>query len=234
MDPDERPGSPPLGRAVVEWAQQLTRRPGAWLAVVLAAGGSALVAGTWLVAQLSWQGRLRTLEAELTFLRRTRQVDLPQLVTDLERLAGPAADRLDLRDLRQRHATLQRDHKAALDALTALRRARRLEERFTLTAGTSKDLLESKVPLSLEGVEAGGARVALAGAPASLWRPGDFRDLNFGGGRYRLTLESLPDNPGGRGTFRLDALLDGAPAPPAATLPTPGGTAPAPEPLPPP
>ena len=43
----------------------ISRRPSAWLAVALAASGSALVAGTWLVAQLSWQARLRTLEAEL-------------------------------------------------------------------------------------------------------------------------------------------------------------------------
>jgi hypothetical protein len=212
---------PPLRRRVLERFNGLGRRPGAWLAVALAAGGSALVAATWLLAQLSWESRLRSLEAELTFWRRTRQVDLPRLVADLERLAGPAADRLDLRDLQQRHATLERDHKVALNALAALRRARRLEERFTLTAGASKDLLQGKVPLTLEGVEAGGARVALAGAPASLWRPGDFRDLNFGGGRYRLTLESLPDDPGGRGTFRLDALLDGGTAP--VPVPLPGG-----------
>lgn len=176
------------------------------------------MAGTWLVAQLSWQGHLRSLEAELSFLRRTRQVDVPRLLQDLERLAGPAADRLALQELRQRHATLQREHQSTVEALAALRRSRRLEERFSLTAGTPRQLLEGKVPLLLEGVEAGGAQVSLAGAPASLWRPGDFRDLNFGGGRYRLTLEAIPEGAGGQANFRLDALLD-SPVPSVATPP---------------
>ena len=180
--------------------------PVAWLALALA-GGSALVSATWLVAQLSWQGRLRTLEAELTLLRRTRQIDVPRLLSDLERLAGPVQDRLAFQTLQQRHSALEREHRSTLQALEALRRSRRLEERFTLSAGTPREVLEGKVPLQLEGVEAGGARVGLAGAPASLWRTGDFRDLNFGGGRYRLTLEAIP-GAGGQATFRLDALLD--------------------------
>jgi hypothetical protein len=176
------------------------------LALALA-GGSALVAATWLVAQVSWQGRLRTLEAEVSLLRRTRQIDVPRLLNDLERLAGPAEERLAYQDLKQRHTALEREHRSTHQALEALRRSRRLEERFTLSAGTPRELLEGKVPLQLDGVEAGGARVGLAGAPASLWRPGDFRDLNFGGGRYRLTLEAIP-GAGGQAAFRLDALLD--------------------------
>jgi hypothetical protein len=182
------------------------RTPAAWLALALA-GGSALVTATWLVAQVSWQGRLRTLEAEVSLLRRTRQIDVPRLLNDLERLAGPAEERLAYQDLKQRHTALEREHRSTLQALEALRRSRRLEERFTLSGGTPRELLEGKVPLQLEGVEAGGARVGLAGAPASLWRPGDFRDLNFGGGRYRLTLEAIP-GAGGQAAFRLDALLD--------------------------
>jgi hypothetical protein len=196
--------------------QPLHRRSmpkGLWLA--LAAGSSALVAATWLVAQLSWQGRVRALEAEVHLLRRTRELDLPQLLNDLQRVAGPAADRLALQTLRERQARLERDHKAALAALQALRRGRRLEERFTLPAGASKELLEGKARLTLEAAEANGARVSLAGAPASLWRPGDFRDLNFGGGPYRLTLEERPDGMDGKATFRLDALVDTvAPLPP--------------------
>ena len=182
------------------------RTPAAWLALALA-GGSALVTATWLVAQVSWQGRLRTLEAEVSLLRRTRQIDVPRFLNDLERLAGPAEERLAYQDLKQRHTALEREHRSTLQALEALRRSRRLEERFTLSGGTPRELLEGKVPLQLEGVEAGGARVGLAGAPASLWRPGDFRDLNFGGGRYRLTLEAIP-GAGGQAAFRLDALLD--------------------------
>jgi hypothetical protein len=191
-----------------------------WVVFGLAAGSSALVAATWLVAQMSWQGRLRTLEAEVSFLRRTRQIDVPRLLKDLERLAGPAEERLALQDLRQRHATLEREHRSTLQALQALRQSRRLEERFTLSAGTPMELLEGKVPLEMEGVEAGGARVSLAGAAASLWRPGDFRDLNFGGGRYRLTLEAIPSGAGGQADFRLDALIDSAVVP-SATAPAP-------------
>ncbi|MFN9546383.1 MAG: hypothetical protein ACK6AD_04825 [Cyanobacteriota bacterium] len=186
-------------------------------AIALAAGGAALVAATWLVAQFSWQGRLRALEAEVSFLRRTRQVDLPRLLRDLERLAGPAADRLALRELERRHASLKREHKAALEALAALRRGRRLEERFHLPVGGSREMLGGKVPLVLEGVRQDGALVGLAGAEATLWRPGDFRDLNFGGGRYRLTLEELSRTPGAPVGFRLDALLDSPrPTAPAA------------------
>jgi hypothetical protein len=195
---------------------------GLWVA--LAAGGSALVAATWLVAQLSWQSRLRALEAEVDMLRRTRQVDLPQLLIDLRRVAGPAAERLALEQLRERHALLERDHKAALAALTALRRSRRLEDRFTLPVGSSKALLAGKVRLALEGVEAGTARVSLAGAPASLWRPGDYRDLNFGGGLYRLSLEPLAAGLGNKATFRLDALLDSGTALPPRPERPPGPT----------
>jgi len=199
--------SPP-SRTLNERLSALSQRPGAWLAVALAAGGAALVAGTWMVAQVSWQGRLRTLEAEVGLLRSTRQVDLPRLLNDLQRVAGPAADRLALQELKQREAILDRKYRTVLQDLQALRRSRRLEERFSLTAGTPKELLQGKVPLLLEGVEAGGAQVSLAGAPASRWRPGDFRDLNFGGGRYRLTLEAIPDGAGGQADFRLDALVE--------------------------
>lgn len=184
------------------------------MALALAlAGGSALVAGTWVVAQLSWQARLRTLESELNLLRRTQQVDVPRLLNDLSRLAGPAQDRLAFNDLKQRHAALEREHKSTLNALQALRRSRRLEERFSLSTGTPKDLLGGKVPLQLEGVEASGARVSLAGGPVGLWRAGEFRDLNFGGGRYRLTLEAIPTGAGGQAEFRLDALLDSPASP---------------------
>lgn len=185
--------------------------------MALTAGGAALVAATWLVAQLSWQARLRALEAEVSFLRGTRQVDLPRLLRDLERLAGPAADRLAFQALEQRHAKLEREHKAALAALDALRRGRRLEERFRLPVGATRDVLGGKVPVTLEGVESAGASVSLAGAQASLWRPGDFRDLNFGGGRYRLTLEDFPKPMGESVGFRVDALLEPAtPLSPAA------------------
>ena len=185
--------------------------------VALTAGGSALVVTTWLVAQLSWQGRLRALEAEVSFLRRTRQVDLPRLLSDLERLAGPAADRLAFLELQKRQSSLRQEHKAAVEALAALRRARRLEERFRLPVGASREMLGGKVPLTLEGVEGEGASVSVAGGEASLWRPGDFRDLNFGGGRYRLTLEDLPGQPGDPVGFRLDALPDPAPPLPPGT-----------------
>lgn len=201
----------------------MKERAAVWWPVALAAGGAALVATTWLVAQLSWQGRLRAMEAEVSFLRRTRQVDLPRLLRDLERLAGPAADRLALQELKQRHATLEREHKVALEALAALRRSRRLEERFSLAAGASRQVLGGKVPLAVEGLKDEGALVSLAGGPASLWRPGDFRDLNFGGGRYRLSLEHLPGTPGDPAGFRLDALLDTASSPPPSPAPsTPG------------
>jgi hypothetical protein len=194
---------------IVETPSPWTRfRP--WLALALA-GGSALMAATWMVAQLSWQGRLRTLEAEVSLLRRTRQIDLARLLNDLERLAGPVEDRLAFQDLKQRHSVLKREHLSTLQALEALRRSRRLEERFTLAAGTPREMLDGKVLLQLDGVEAGGVRVGLAGSPATLWRPGDFRDLNFGGGRFRLTLEAIPEE-GGKAAFRLDALLE----PPAA------------------
>ncbi|MEB3317350.1 MAG: hypothetical protein VKO39_04340 [Cyanobacteriota bacterium] len=170
-----------------------------------------MVAATWLVAQLNWQARVGALEAEVSVLRATRQVDLPRLLRDLERLAGPAADRLALQELRRRQAMLEREHKAALAALDALRRGRRLEERFRLPVGGTRAVLGGKVPVSLEGVEGAGASVSLAGAQATFWRPGDFRDLNFGGGRYRLTLDDFPKQAGDAVGFRVDALLEPAP-----------------------
>ena len=205
--------SPPW-RTLKEQVGAWSRRPGAWLALAIAAGGSALVAATWLVAHHTFEARQRALEAEVSLLRGTRQVDLPRLLNDLQRLAGPAADRLALQDLKQRNAALEQEHKTTVAALEALRQSRRLEERFTLTAGSPRDVLNGKVPVLLEGVQVDGAQVSLAGAPASVWRPGDFRDLNFGGGRFRLTLEAIPKEAGGQANFRLDALV----APPGGTM----------------
>jgi hypothetical protein len=215
---------PPVWRAPLDRLQPPARLSGRWLLVAITAGGAALVAGTWLVAELSLQGRLRALEAEVSLLRGTRQLDVPRLLNDLQRLSGPAADRLDLQDLKQRQAALERDHKAALEELKALRRSRRLEDRFSLSAGGDKELLQGKVPLLLERLEGDGAYVSLAGAPATLWRVNDFRDLNFGGGRFRLTLESLSSAQDRPAVFRLDALLEREPLlPPATAAPGPRG-----------
>lgn len=209
MDASDPPQPPASPQPVAPWRR---RSPSPLWVLALTASASTLVAATWLVAQLSWQGRLRTLEAEVSFLRRTRHVDLARLVRDLERLAGPAADRLALQDLQRRHAALAREHQTTLEGMAALRQARRLEERFQLSMGATRAVLGGKVPVVLEGLEGEGASVSLAGGAASLWRPGDFRDLNFGGGRYRLTLEDRANPSGNGASFRLDALLDPVPS----------------------
>jgi len=179
------------------------------------------VALTWLVAQGALRQQMAAMQGEIDLCRSSRGLNLPVLLKDLNRFAAAAASRQEGERLLQRLAGLEADQGRALAELAQAKRAISPEERFHLASGRSHDLLAGQVAVAVTAVRADGADVGLAGAAAGPWKTGEFRDLRFGEGPYRLKLEATRPNPP-RATFRLEALKDAAKAPvdPGAT-PTP-------------
>lgn len=179
----------------------------------LAGLAAALVAGTWLAARLSLAGQMTAMEREIAFYRSTRRVDIPRLLDEFRTFVGSADRRLELERLKQEHARLQKEHSRTLRQLGELRRTTRLEERFSLAAGRSHTLLRGQLVIGVLAVAPTYADVSLAGAPENGWRVGEFRDLHFGGARYRLLLEGVSAGADPQATFRLDAVpaLPGSP-----------------------
>ena len=183
--PPDRPAGPPRS-----WSGP--GGPWLWLALA-AAGGSALVALTWLVAQGALRQQLATMQSEIDLCRSVRGINLP---------------------VQQRMQGLEADQGRTLAELAEQRRATSPEERFHLASGRSHDLLAGQVAVAVTAVRADGADVALAGAAASPWKTGEFRDLRIGEGPYRLKLEASRPSPP-RATFRLEALKGADTAPKA-------------------
>lgn len=208
--PPDRPAGPPRS-----WSGP--RGPWLWLALA-AAGGSALVALTWLVAQGALRQQLATMQSEIDLCRSVRGINLPVLLKDLNRFAAAAASRQEGERLQQRLQGLEADQGSTLAELAELRRATAPEERFHLASGRSHDLLAGQVAVAVTAVRADGADVALAGAAASPWKTGEFRDLRIGEGPYRLKLEATRPSPP-RATFRLEALKGADTAPKANSQP---------------
>ena len=191
--------------------------PRSWLALA-AAGGSALVALTWLVAQGALRQQMATMQSEIDLCRSVRGINLPVLLKDLNRFAAAAASRQEGERLQQRLQGLEADQGRTLAELAELRRATSPEERFHLASGRSHDLLAGQVAVAVTAVRADGADVALEGAAASPWKTGEFRDLRLGEGPYRLKLEASRPTPP-RATFRLEALKGADTAPKANSQP---------------
>ncbi len=185
--------------------------PRSWLALAAAGGGAALVALTWLVAQGTLRQQMATMQGEIDLCRSSRGLNLPLLLKDLNRFAAAAASRQEGERLQQRLLGLEADQGRALAELAELRRATSPEERFHLASGRSHDLLAGQVAVAVTAVGADGADVGLAGAAASPWKTGEFRDLRFSDGPYRLKLEAIRASPP-RATFRLEALKSAAAA----------------------
>jgi len=184
--------------------------PGPWLAA--AAGGSALVAATWLVAQGALRQQMAAMQGEIDLCRSSRGLNLPVLLKDLNRFAAAAASRQEGERLQQRLLGLEADQNRTLAELAQLKRATSPEERFHLASGHSHDLLAGQVAVTVTAVRVDGADVGLAGTAAGPWKTGEFRDLRFGEGPYRLKLEATRTSPP-RATFRLEALKGAAKAP---------------------
>ena len=204
--PPDQPAGRPRSRSS-PWV------PWLWLAVA-AAAGSALVALTWLVAQGALRQQMATMRAEIDLCRSSRGLNLPVLLKDLNRFAAAAASRQEAERLQQRLLGLEADQSRTLAELAQLRQATSPEERFHLASGQSHDLLAGQVAVVVTAVRANGADVALAGAAASPWQTGEFRDLRIGEGPYRLKLEATRPAPP-RATFRLESLKPAAMSPDA-------------------
>jgi len=172
------------------------------------------VALTWLVSQGALRQQMAAMQGEIDLCRSSRGLNLPALLKDLNRFATAAASRQEGERLQQRLLGLEADQGRTLAELARLRRASSPEERFHLASGRSHDLLAGQVAVAVMAVRADGADVALAGAAASPWKTGEFRDLRIGEGPYRLKLEATRPAPP-RATFRLEALKPVAKAPAA-------------------
>jgi hypothetical protein len=172
------------------------------------------VALTWLVSQGALRQQMAAMQGEIDLCRSSRGLNLPVLLKDLNRFAAAAASRQEGERLQQRLLGLEADQGRTLAELALLRRATSPEERFHLASGRSHDLLAGQVAVAVMAVRADGADVALAGAAASPWKTGEFRDLRIGEGPYRLKLEATRPAPP-RATFRLEALKPAAKAPAA-------------------
>jgi hypothetical protein len=181
-----------------------------WLAAA-AAAGSALVALTWLLAQGTLRQQMAAMQSEIDLCRSSRGLNLPVLLKDLNRFAAAASSRQEGERLKQRLQGLEADQGRALAELAQLKLATSPEERFHLASGRNHDLLAGQVAVAVTAVRVDGADVGLAGAAASPWKIGEFRDLRFGDGPYRLKLEATRASPP-RATFRLEALKSAAKA----------------------
>ena len=127
--PPDRPAGPPRS-----WSGP--GGPWLWLALA-AAGGSALVALTWLVAQGALRQQMATMQSEIDLCRSVRGINLPVLLKDLNRFAAAAASRQEGERLQQRLLGLE----AAVHKMTGLT-ARRfgLAGRGQLRPGTAADV----------------------------------------------------------------------------------------------
>jgi hypothetical protein len=161
---------------------------------------------------------MATMQSEIDLCRSVRGINLPVLLNDLNRFAAAAASRQEGERLQERLQGLEADQGRTLAELAELRRATSPEERFHLASGRSHDLLAGQVAVAVTAVRADGADVALAGAAASPWKTGEFRDLRIGEGPYRLKLEASRPSPP-RATFRLEALKGADTAPKANSQP---------------
>jgi len=197
------------------------RRILGWLTLA-ASTAAALIAGTWVVARWSLHDNLAALEQEVAFHRSTRNIDIPELLGEFRTFVGSANAKLELEKLRKEHARTLAELAKANTMLAELRRTSRLEERFSLEVGQSRTILNGKVVVGLLSVAPTYADVSFAGSPENGWRVGEYRELNFGGTRYRLVLERIPADDQSRVTFRVDALPPGHDP---ATAPSAGSTA---------
>jgi hypothetical protein len=184
------------------------RRALGWLALAGSLGAT-LIAGTWVVARWSLHDRLAALEQEVAFHRSTRNIDIPELLGEFRTFVGSANAKLELEKLRKDHGKTLAELAKANAMLAELRRTSRLEERFSLEVGQSRTILNGKVVVGLLSVAPTYADVSFAGSPENGWRVGEYRELNFGGTRYRLVMERIPADDPSRVTFRVDALPPG-------------------------
>jgi hypothetical protein len=198
------------------------RRILGWLTLA-ASTAAALIAGTWVVARWSLHDRIAALEQEVAFHRSTRSIDIPELLGEFRTFVGSANAKLELEKLTKEHRRTLAELERANAMLAELRRTSRLEERFSLEVGQSRTILNGKVDVGLLSVAPTYADVSFAGSPENGWRVGEYRELNFGGTRYRLVLERIPAGDQGRVTFRVDAL---PPAPEPAAAPSAGSATP--------
>ncbi len=176
-----------------------------WLALAGSMAAS-LMGITWMVARWSQHDRIVSLEKELAFYKATRSIDIPELLGEFRTFVGSANATVELEKLRGDHDRTVAELARSKALLAELRSKSRIEERFSLQVGQSHTILNGRVVVGLISVAPTFADVSLAGSPENDWRVGEYRELNFGGTRYRLLLERIPSQDPSQVTFRVDAL----------------------------
>ena len=186
------------------------KRVSAFLASVTPLGGlfsaaAALIAGTWVVANVAVQSKMSALENELSFYKSTKSVDIPKLMHELQNFVGPANAKLELNKLKAEHETLKAEHSKTKISYETLKQTTKLSERFSLKVGQAKSIVNGKHVVGVKEIEAGYIWATFDNDYADTWDAGEYKTVEYGGVRYRIMLEEV----GGMAIFRVDEMPPG-------------------------
>jgi hypothetical protein len=185
-------------------------RVSAFLASVTPLGGlfsaaAALIAGTWVVANVAVQSKMSSLENELSFYKSTKSVDIPRLMNELQRFVGPANAKLELTKLKAEHEILKAEHSIIKNSYEALKQSTKLTDRFSLKAGQARPILNGKHVVGITDIGTGYVRATFDNADAETLNAGEYKTVEVGGIRYRIMLEEV----GTTAIFRIDEMPPG-------------------------
>jgi hypothetical protein len=189
-------------------------RVSAFLASVTPLGGlfsaaAALIAGTWVVANVAVQSKMSSLENELSFYKSTKSVDIPKLMYELQKFVGPANAKLELNKLKVEHERLKAEHSKIMVSYEALKKSTKLTERFSLESGQAKSILNGKYVIGVNSIAIGPGYISATfdNENSVAWDAGEYKIVEVGGISYRIMLEEV----GKMAVFRVDEMPSGNP-----------------------
>jgi hypothetical protein len=168
----------------------------------LFSAAAALIAGTWVVANVAVQSKMSSLENELAFYKSTKSVDIPKLMHELQKFVGPANAKLELSNLKVEHERLKAERSKIMISYEALKESSKLTERFSLKPGQAKTILNGKHVVGVGRIEAGYIWATFDNANEGVWNAGEYKIVEIGGIRHRIMLEQV----GGMAVFRVDEM----------------------------
>ncbi|MFM7648258.1 MAG: hypothetical protein ACKO50_09355 [Cyanobium sp.] len=168
----------------------------------LFSGAAALIAGTWVVANVAVQSKMSSLENELSFYKSTKSVDIPTLMHELQKFVGPANAKLELSQLKVEHEVLKAEHSKIKISYEALKRSTKLTDRFSLKAGQARPILNGKVVVGVKDISPGYIYATFNNDNAGFWNVGEYKTAELAGIEYRIMLEEIS----GVAVFRVDEM----------------------------
>jgi hypothetical protein len=168
----------------------------------LFSGAAALIAGTWVVANVAVQSKMSSLENELSFYKSTKSVDIPRLMHELQEFVGPANAKLELSKLKVEHEALKAEHSRIKILYEALKQSTKLTERFSLKAGQARSILNGKVVVGVKDISQGYVHGIFDNDNTGFWNVGEYKTAELGGTEYRIMLEEV----GEMAVFRVDEM----------------------------